>query len=281
MKIQNIKNKILEFWFGENELNRIRLAAFRVCVSVSLAAYVWAWGRYGREWLTTDGFHISAWNLPYHPLWVPAMPPFLLPLFGVILFLGIAALIFGYFVRPVLWLVLVCVVYVTLVDQTSAFTLNKLLIVSFAVLASGSDPGLSRRQTAWPVRILQITLVAHYFLSGWSKAHWGDWLVSPNLLWTQMQGYYRTDAAGWLLEHVPVAVWTAVQWSVIVFELGAPVLFTVKRLRPYALVFGVIFHVMIGLLMHHFIYFSLVTLSFYVLFFKEFRKFGDTRRNPN
>ena len=65
----------------------------------------------------------------------------------------------------------------------------------------------------------------------------------------------------WLLRTLPVWSWTA-----LLFELEAPVLFCVWKLRPIAFVIGIGFHFMIALLMKDLIFFSVQMWSFYALF---------------
>ena len=62
------------------------------------------------------------------------------------------------------------------------------------------------------------------------------------------------------------AVRPAMQHSALAFESLAPLLLCVRRLRPVAYVWGIGFHLMIGLTMHMLILFSLQMICFYVLF---------------
>jgi len=155
-------------------------------------------------------------------------------------------------------------------------SLNKLFIVSFAVfiLASGGPywslrSAESSTQSVWPIRIFQLTLVLQYFFSGLAKVHYGDWLTSQLTLWTQVQGYFRTDFAAWMIINLPKPIWTMMQWASLSFELAAPFIFFYRPTRRLAMIWGVVFHLMIGLTMHQIYYFSLFLVCFYVLFMED------------
>ncbi len=66
------------------------------------------------------------------------------------------------------------------------------------------------------------------------------------------------------------------QWVTPLFELEAPVLFCVRKLRPTAFVIGIGFHFMIALLMKDLIFFSAQMWTFYALFITadEWRALG-------
>jgi hypothetical protein len=162
---------------------------------------------------------------------------------------------------------------VTAADQLAAFSPNKLLILIMSVFACathGAHWSLCRRNatkhSVWPVRILQITIIIHLFTAGSTKVVFGEWLSNPYVLWTQMQGTYRTDLAAFLLNVLPPKFWVFLQINALLFELFCPVLFIRKHLRWIAFVWGGAFQLMIALTMHGLIYFNLIILSFFVLF---------------
>jgi hypothetical protein len=93
--------------------------------------------------------------------------------------------------------------------------------------------------SVWPVRVLQATLLVMYFTAGTCKVLWGDWLRDSHVLYSQVQGPYRTEAAAWLLRHLPREAWNLMQSLSLSLELLAPVLFTVRRLRPMGFALGV------------------------------------------
>jgi hypothetical protein len=173
--------------------------------------------------------------------------------------------------RLALWILLGCAIYAQGGDYVSATSANKLFIGIFALLATG--PGVVRvpetgREvvSAATVRAIQATLIVQYFAAGVSKCYPGDWLRYGDVLWTQIQGVHRTDLAAWLLRTLPMWAWTAQQYLAVGFELLAPVLFTVRRFRPVALIVGIGFHLVIALTMHNLIFFSAQMWTFYALF---------------
>jgi hypothetical protein len=253
-----------EFWYGPTPA--IRLAAFRQGILFMLAIYMLARFLHASEWLTELGFHPSLRADRVNAPQLPLLPPALLPALGVALFGSIGLAIFGWLRRPATIVALLIVVYVTLVDPISAFTLNRLFIVSLLVLALAPAPDAEDRMPAWPVRVLQTTLVVHYATSGVCKSWRGDWLTSSDVLWAQLQNIYMTDAAALFVRLTPTWAMTLLQHVALGFELLAPLLFCVRRLRPLALVIGLGMHVMIAVTMYQLFYFSAQMMCFYLLF---------------
>ena len=112
-------------------------------------------------------------------------------------------------------------------------------------------------------------MIIHYFTSGTCKAFQGDWLLYTDTLWTQVQGHYRTTLAATLLQIVPKNAWAVGMYSALAFELLAPLLFTVRRLRPIGILWGIAMHLGINLLMHNLVFFSSQMMCFYLLFLTE------------
>jgi len=271
---QTALNKTQKFWFGP--IDTIALDTFRMCLGFAILLYMRFRWIYVDEWLTTKGFHINFENLPLHDFGVPLLPEKLLPLFGIIFFTSIIAFILGWCFQWTRWIVLACLVYVTAADQLSAFSPNKILIASVFILCLapvGSywsiHPKRDRMQPAWGLRILQATMIIHLFMSGWNKAYFGEWLINPHVLWTQVQGTYRTEAAAFLLRVLPTQIWTAMQAGALLFELLAPALFLRKSLRKIGLVWGLVFQMMIAVTMHHLGYFNLIMICYLVLFIDD------------
>lgn len=250
--------RTLDFWLGS--MDPIRIETFRVLLGLCLLLYIAAWWHHAQEWLTPMGFHLSTAALRNYAPALPLLPPSLLPWFGLLLFGSIGAFVLGWKLPWTTWVVLGCVTYVTFADILSAYTINSLFIVSLFILA------LNARERAWPVRVLQATLLIQYFTSGWAKIHPGDWLKHSDVLWTQVQGWYRTDFASWLLGILPMKGWALMQYGALSFELLSPLLFVIRPLRKIAFLWGVAFHLMIALTMHLLIFFSLQMLCFYILF---------------
>lgn len=272
MTLPTPAQRLEELCFGP--IDAIRLDAFRFALGLSLLVYMAARWRWAAEWLGDESFHIS--RFAFQPFETPPLPPLpviWLPAFGLLLFAAVFAFIGGYCERPTAILLAGSLVYISLVDRISSFTLNKLFIVSLLVLAAAPPPvgdprdgGATQLRMAWPVRILQATLSLHYFTAGWCKAVHGDWLVDPYALWSHAQGVYRTELAGWLLYALPLKAWAFLQAGALAFELGAPLLFLPRRLRGFAILSGCTFHLTVALLMDRLIHFSLQMCCFYLLF---------------
>lgn len=255
------------FWYAP--VDPVRLDAFRQAFTYTLVFYTLAWFQHADEWLTAEGFHPSpdadARNAPQLPL----LPGGAVAGFFAAYFAAMAAVIFGWMRRAATWVVLAGIVYVTLADPISAFTLNRLYIFGFCVLALAPGPtgqGDDATIPAWPVRVLQLSLVAHYAASGLCKSVLGDWLSHDDVLFVQIQGIYRTDAAVWLLDTLPAWSWAWIQHAALVFEAGAPLLFAVRRLRPLGFALGIGLHLTVAVTMYQLIYFSAQMLCFYLVF---------------
>lgn len=268
-------SRLLDFWF--RPVAAIRLEAFQRLFSVTFFLYMVERARHGGEWLTEAGFHITPKTKGYwHVDPFPLLSEGLLPIFLIVLFGSTACLIVGWRSRWFVWVVLACAVYIQNADIHSAYTLNKLYIVTYAVLAvaprahafsRGSTAGLL--MSAWPLRTLQATIVIQYTMAGWCKVLHGDWVGSGSgdVLWTHVQGVYCTDVAAWMLRVLEKEHWAPMMYSALAFELCAPLLFCIRRLRPLAYFWGLGFHLVIAVTMHQLVFFSVQLLAFYVLFF--------------
>jgi hypothetical protein len=190
--------------------------------------------------------------------------------FAGLIFSGGWMLILGKRRRLALLLLWSCAVYAQQVDVLSAHSLNKLYIAIYTLLLLGPgmwrDPTSGRlMQSVAMLRVLQASLILIYLAAGLAKLD-GDWISNPDVLWSQVQGLYRTELAAWLLKLLPGTAWSFMQHLSLAFELLAPLLFTVGRLRVFTVLFGLTFHLMIALLMRDLIYFSLQMAAFYALF---------------
>lgn len=250
-----------EFWYGE--VASVRLDVFRQAVLLTLAFYMLQRWMYVGEWLTIAGFHPSPAADGGHAPMFPLLPTALVPAFGALLFGSIACALFDWQRRAATWLALASLIYVSLVDPISSFTLNRLYVFSLLILAAApAGPTIA----AWPIRMLQLTLLTHYLASGLCKSLHGDWLLYDDVLWHQIQGYYMTDAAAWMVRTLPHWCFVAQQHMALGFELLAPVLLGVRRLRPLGFLIGVVMHLLIAVTMYQLIYFSLQMLCLYVVF---------------
>ncbi|MCB1236668.1 MAG: HTTM domain-containing protein [Verrucomicrobiae bacterium] len=260
-------SRLGNFLVGEAPVRRFRLfelaftAAFLILISRNLLE--------AREWLTSRGYHRSVPGLSgIEPL--PLLPGWAIPFFVVFVFgagFGVAKWAKGR--RFCFGLLFFAAVYAQGVDTASAFALNKIYIAGFLFLAfsPGRDNDTASGSIAG-VRAFQGMLLTLYFATGIAKAR-GDWLSHSDVVWTHAQGIYRTETAAWLLRNLPLWGWAAIQHSVLVFELGAPLWFGWRRTRPVAIAFGLGFHLGIALLMKAVWVFSLQMAAFYVLFLPD------------
>lgn len=257
-----------EFTFGIERTGRIQL--FEKAFVATLLIYILDRSLHPLEWLTDAGFHYPP-SAQSH--WLPTPPPLLhpafVPAFLVVFFYFMIQALRGQRTLAMLIGTWVCLVYVTFLDPASAFSINKLYIAGLTVLICArltmylkNDVGFSN----WGLRILQATLIVHYFASGWCKAAHGNWLEDPYTLWSQAQGPYMTDTAAFLLNYAPREMWIVLQHWSLILELGAPIFFTIPRIRPLIIVWGFAFHLGIAFTMYKLILFSAQMMTFYVLF---------------
>ena len=80
-----------------------------------------------------------------------------------------------------------------------------------------------------------------------------------------------TDLAAWMVRELPMWAWAAMQHLALGFELAAPLLFMVRRLRPlgYLMCTGML--LIISATMYLLIFFALQLVCFYALFVDEDR----------
>lgn len=266
--MRGLRERWIAFWYAP--VPAARLAAFRAGLLYVLAAYTLAWSVNVDEWLTSAGYH------PARGYYAPRLP--LLPEAGaipfVVAYLGsIALALFARRdgVRRVgLGGALAGAIYVLQADPVSAFTINRLNVICLLILvlapAPVDDDDGQSVQAAWPLRVLQVTLLLQYLGAGVCKLVTGEWGHSHDILWSQIQGFYRTDMAAWMVRMLPLWAFAAMQHLALAFEVLAPVLFAVRRLRPLAFLLGLGMHLLIALTMEKLIYFSAQMAVFYLLF---------------
>ena len=251
----------LAFWYAPTPGAPLEL--FRVTLLATLAYYMAARFAYASEWLTTEGFHPSVLADRAHAPAVPLLSHGLLVPFAIVCFASIVFAAYGRLRRPATAVALACVIYVSLADPISAFTLNRLYVFALFLLLVAPA---GRSIPAWPIRVLQLTLLLHYAGSGVCKAVYGDWLKYQDVLWMQIQGLYMTDTAAWMVRNLPAWSFTAQQHAALGFELLAPLLLGVRRLRPLGFIIGIGMHLLVAVTMYQLIYFSLQMIVFYAVF---------------
>lgn len=267
---EGLAKRLENFWLGEVEARPVRV--FECLFTLTFLLWIGRCFLTWEEWLTEAGFHLTGEELAsmgYPEPW-PLLEAWQVPCFAGLILGGSVLVLLNRWRRLGLIMLFLCALYAQRVDYMAAFTLNKLYVGIYALLAMG--PGLWRdtttgrlMQSAVVLRVLQATLILQYAAAGLAKLE-GDWLTGHDILWTQVQGVYRTEVAAWALRNLPLWAWAVQQHVSLAFEVGAPVLFLLPKLRPVALMLGIGFHLVIALMMKDLIFFSLQMWTFYVLF---------------
>ena len=266
---QRVGRLVRDFWFVP--VRAERLVLFQRAFTLTFLAFLIAWGSSATEWLTDEGFHFSAEaTRQAYPAPFPALPRAWLPGFLVLLFGTTTLVILDSWGRAPKILLCALSIYVQMVDQPSSFTLNNIYVMFFFFLAVAPAPVTARDGSrwipAWPIRLIQTTLLIQYGTAGLCKSLHGDWLFQSDVLFTHSVGVYRTPIAALVVEYAPMALWAVFAWQALLFELTAPLMLTLRRLRLGAVLWGSSFHIGVALLMKNLIFFSLQMMSVYVLF---------------
>lgn len=253
-------------------IDAIRLSAFRFAATISLLIYTLSWATHADEWLTPVGYHLSPSASDGLQLPVPLLGPITLIVFMLVYVGSMAAITLGWRARACSLPVFAGLVYVTIADRLASFSMNKLGIVAWSILLLAPWPRAPERElrSAWPLRILQATLLVQYVGAGICKVR-GGWLRQPDALWLQAQDVFMTPLAAWMVRELPIWAWTGLQYGALAFELLAPLLLCVRKLRPLGFAWGLAMHLAIGLMMYRVGLFSLSVVAYYVLFVDERR----------
>lgn len=259
-------------------VDAVRLVAFRFAATIALLIYTLSWALQADEWLTPVGYHLSPSASDGLQLPIPLLGPITLIVFMLVYVGSMAAITLGWQARACSLPVFAGLVYVTIADRLASFSMNKLGIVAWSILVLAPWPRAPERElrSAWPLRILQATLLVQYVGAGICKLR-GGWLRNPDALWLQAQDVYMTPLAAWMVRELPIWVWTSLQYGALAFELLAPLLLCVARLRPLGFAWGLAMHLAIGLMMYRVGLFSLSVVAYYVLFVDE-RRLAAVRR---
>lgn len=248
---------------------------FRKACALTLLIYTLTWAQHAREWLTDAGYHLSSAASRGLQLPVPLLDRWSVVAFLTVYVVALLAVLFDRRPRLASAVVLVCLTYVTTADRLAAFSMNKLALVAWLVLVLAPWPegdgdaqaseGAGELRSAWPLRVLQVTLILQYLGAGICKLR-GGWIDDPQVLWLQVQSIYMTDLAAWSVRALPMWAWAGMHYAALAFELLAPVLFGAARLRPLAFLWGLGMHLAIGLMMYRVGIFSLSVVAYYTLF---------------
>jgi hypothetical protein len=96
-------------------------------------------------------------------------------------------------------------------------------------------------------RLIQIQLCVIYAYTGFEKLKGVSWW-DGTALWTVLANPQMVIFDFYWLRHVPLLI-VALTFITILFEIYFPILVTIKRIRPYVMTFGFLFHLGIGLVM--------------------------------
>lgn len=96
-------------------------------------------------------------------------------------------------------------------------------------------------KAGWSFRVIQLAVIATYFLAAWAKLRFGglEWLWGTSLTWAILRR--GTEWSNWMLDHVWLIKTSQV--GIIVFELISPIIFFVNdRIRPFIVGYFYSFH---------------------------------------
>jgi uncharacterized membrane protein YphA (DoxX/SURF4 family) len=266
-------------WLDE-PVSTLRIEIVRVLAPPIVLAFMSARIAHVGEWIGDAGFRVPDLGDDWRqPLYVPALPMWAADTIGVLMVASGLAVMLGVRTRPSALVFAATLAFVALSDRLAAFTVSKLspaIILAVALSPAGSRLGIDaywkrrhggkRPKKLKPVgatRFLQLLPVVMYSASGIAKAR-GDWLSVPLVLWSQLHSSLQTPIAFALATVLPAWTWTLFQGLVLAFEVFAPLWFGLRRTRPFALVFGLGMHAMIGLMFGPVIWFALLMMTLLV-----------------
>ena len=258
----------------------LRLEIVRIFAPLAVLGFMSGRLVHADEWLGDAGFRVPDLGGDIRqPLYIPALPTG--AAWAVVTVMVVSGLLCSMGVRARASAVVFAatLAFVGLSDRLAAFTVSKIspvIMLAVALGPAGSmlgvDAWLQRRRGAPPpptvqslgsVRFLQLMLVTFYCASGLAKAG-GDWLVVPQVLWTHVHDSYQTPISFFLASTLPAWTWTPMQASVLAFEALAPLWLGLRWTRPYALLFGLGMHLMIGVMFGPVVWFALLMMTLLV-----------------
>jgi uncharacterized membrane protein YphA (DoxX/SURF4 family) len=258
----------------------LRIEIVRIVAPLAILGFMSGRIAHADEWIGDAGFRVPDLGGDWRqPLYVPALPSALAWTVAVAMVASGVACSLGVRTRASALVFAATLAFVAVSDRLAAFTVSKLspaVMLAVAVGPAGTRLGIDawrrHRRGAQPpdkarplgsVRFLQVLLVTIYSASGIAKAS-GDWLSMPLVLWSHLHDSYQTALSFALASILPAFCWTAMQGLVLAFEMFAPLWFSVARTRPYALVFGLGMHTMIGLCFGPVVWFALLMMTLLV-----------------
>jgi len=269
----------LSDWLDE-PLPVLRVEIVRIAAPLAILGFMSGRLAHADEWVGDAGFRVPDLGGDWRqPLYVPPLPSALAWVLAAAMVAAGLACAVGYKTRASALVFATTLVFVAVSDRLAAFTVSKLspaVILGVAAAPAGSRLGLdawlaSRRGRPAPepfqpmgaARFLQLLPVTIYSASGIAKAR-GDWLTTPLVLWSHLHDSYQTRLSFLLASTLPGWSWTAMQGLVLAFEVLAPLWFGLARTRPFAFVFGLGMHAMIGLCFGPVVWFALLMMTLLV-----------------
>lgn len=245
----------MNWWFSPVALGRV--AALRVLVALYVPFDLWL----ATSWVHEHG------DVPaelYRPvalarlLQVPAATPLSADLLRAGMTVASVALLVAVIWRRVpdvvtrivgaalagayLWWMLLAMSYGKVDHDRYAF------LVLLAVLPTVAGARLGDRDTSeaagWAIRMVQVAVVATYFLAAVAKIRFGGWGWANGATFARAIIRRGTDLVDWMVQYP----WTlrVSQWAMLVLELAAPLLLVIRRERTLWIVIGCLyaFHLM-------------------------------------
>jgi hypothetical protein len=259
----------------------VRLEAVRIFSTLAILGFMSTRVLHADDWLSTVGFRVPELANDYRqPAHFAALPVGAAWAVAIVLVISGLATAAGALTRISSAVFAALLVYVALADRLSAFTVSKIapvIAIALWLTPSGSrwsvDAWLRRRRDpTWVppthvaggcVRFFQVFLAVFYCSSGYFKAR-GAWLDNPHVLFTHLHDSYQTPVSWLLANHLPGFAWTALQGITLAFEVFAPLWFLLPWTRPYAFVWAVSMHAMIGMMFGPVAWFGLLMMSLVV-----------------
>lgn len=278
-KPKTLSARVRSFLFAPQPIARLELV--RILVPLALLGFFSSRLTHVDDWLGPVGFHVpdlhgGDWR---QPLYLGPLPIWAARLVGGALVASGLAVAAGFRTRIASAVFAALLVYVMLADRLETFTVSKLgpsLVLALFLTPSGTrfgvdawlnhrrDPNASQPSlvSGGSVRFFQLFVVVMYSGSGIAKLH-GDWLTKP-VLWSHVHDNYQTLVSYALQRVLPAGAWWLLQYVTLVFEVGAPLWFALKRTRTPALIAGLTMHLMIGLMFGPVVWFALLMASLLV-----------------
>ena len=264
----------------EEPLPVLRIEIVRIAAPLAILGFMSGRLAHADELIGDAGFRVPDLGGDWRqPIYIPALPSALAWLVAVAMIASGLACCLGYKTRRSALVFAATLAFVALSDRLAAFTVSKMspaVVLGIAAGPAGTRLGYDawtkvRRGEDPPeplrpmpsMRFLQLLPVTIYSASGIAKAR-GDWLSVPLVLWSHLHDSYQTTISFALASALPGWSWTLMQGFVLAFEMLAPLWFGIARTRPYALVFGLGMHAMIGLCFGPVLWFALLMMTLLV-----------------